>query len=118
MGYSAAAKVGLFDLVDFLVPVLYFGLNETQPGHEKNVFGYTDTTLAFARGLRRSNGETIPIYVNTKFTYGHSIYEPPFAGWVEADTTRRLVEAFRSPPNAGRVERVMYWCVAESCCGC
>ena len=107
---------GLFDEVDFLVPVLYYGLNESSPEHEKNVFGYTDTTLALARGLRRSNGETIPIYVNTKFTYGHSIYEPPFAGWVEADTTRRLVESFRSPPNAGRVERVMYWCVEDSCC--
>ena len=63
-GYHAAAAVGLFDEVDFLVPSLYFGKNESEPGHDAGVFGYGNTTMDAALSIRRSSGEMIPIYVN------------------------------------------------------
>jgi hypothetical protein len=68
-GYHTAAAMGLFDEVDFLVPSLYFGSNESSPKHESGVFGFSNQTLAATLTIRRSSGAPIPVYVNLKFTY-------------------------------------------------
>eukprot|EP01043_Picozoa_sp_COSAG02_P046198 COSAG02_NODE_4301_length_5532_cov_4.804120_1_plen_294_part_00 len=102
-GYHTAAAMGIFDEVDFLVPSLYFGKNETTPGHEAGVFGYSNTTLTAALSIRRSTGAAIPVFANLKFTYGN--------GWdfLEPDTAHRLVKWLREPWAVGRVQRIMFW---------
>ena len=102
-GYHTAAALGLFDDVDFLVPSLYFGKNESTPGHEAGVFGFSNATMTAALSIRRSTGDTIPVFVNLKFTYGN--------GWdfLELDTTHRLVSWLREPWAVGRVQRIMFW---------
>ena len=55
--YHAAAAAGVFDEADFLVPSLYFGKDDKQPGHEAGVFGYSNATMAAALSIRRSGGE-------------------------------------------------------------
>lgn len=102
-GYHTAATLGLFDHVDFLVPSLYFGKNESSPGHEVGVFGYGNATMEAALSIHRSTGELIPIFANLKFTYG--------SGWdfLEPDTTHRLVSWLREPWSVGRVQRIMFW---------
>ena len=43
---------------------------------------------------------------NTKFTYHYGPYVPPYAGWLEYDTTQRLVASWRANPL---VRHIMYW---------
>ena len=105
-GYVEAARRGLFDGVDFLLPVLYFGANESSPAHDQNVFAFSNTTLAAALRLTDSRGAPIPIVVNTKFTYGSRLPFSSSSGWVEPETTRRLVALWRATP---RVARVQWW---------
>ena len=45
-----------------VVPVLYFGENVSNADHERNVFGYTNTTMGFARKITRSDGSPIPLW--------------------------------------------------------
>ena len=104
-GYRAAAKLGLFDYVDMLVPVLYFGNNDTDPRHDEGVFNFTKTTMDAANSIVRSDGSPIPIYANTKFTYGHGNGVTP-GSWVEKDTTHKLIAILEAYP---RLARVMYW---------
>ena len=93
-GYRAAAAAGLFDGVDFLVPVLYFGVNTTagNPAGHEAMWNFTRTTLDLAVQLRRSSGEAIPVYANTKFTYRSD----SSGGWLEPQTTQRLVALIQS----------------------
>ena len=110
-GYVEAARRGLFDDVTFLLPVLYFGANASSPKHDANVYAFSNATLAAALRIKDSKGAAIPIFVNTKFTYGSV---KPFAassGWVEPETTRRLVDAWRATP---RVARIVYWYYPDS----
>ena len=101
-GYHTASALGLFDQVDFLVPSLYFGWNESSPRHD-SMWTYSNQTLAATLSIRRSSGAAIPVYVNLKFTYGN--------GWsfLEPDTTRRLISWLREPWGVGRVQRIMWW---------
>lgn len=102
-GYHTAAALGLFDQVDFLVPSLYFGKNETSPGHEAGVFGFSNATMTAALSIRRSTGAKIPVFANLKFTYGNRW------NFLEPDTTHRLISWLREPWAFGRVERIMFW---------
>ena len=110
-GYVEAARRGIFDDVTFLLPVLYFGANESSPKHDAKVYEFSNQTLAAALRIKDSKAAAIPIFVNTKFTYGSV---KPFAassGWVEPETTRRLVDAWRATP---RVARIVYWYYPDS----
>merc|ERR1712224_128833 len=104
-GYAEACKRGMLDQAGFLVAVAYFGANDTNPAHA-STFSVNQRLLQAASAMYRSDGSPIPIYVNTKFTYHHGPYVPPFAGWVERDTTQRLVASWRAHP---RVSRILYW---------
>lgn len=105
-GYVEAAARGIFDQVDYLLAVQYFGENVTRAAHRENVFGTVNRTMALARQLRRSSGEAIPIIANTKPTYGAGPLVPPNAGWLEPATVRELVGRWALEPL---VERVVFW---------
>lgn len=106
-GYIEACNVhGLLDDASYALAVNYFGENATSAHHESGVFGQANTTLALAVQLHRSDGSTVPIIANTKFTYRGGPLVSPFAGWVEPATTEAL---FRLWGQEQRVARVVYW---------
>ena len=111
-GYVEACNVrGLLDDASYALAVNYFGDNDTSARHENGVFGQARKTLALAVQLRRSDGKLIPIIANTKPTYHAGPLVPPFAGWVEPDTTGALFRLWAAEP---RVARVLYWYFPES----
>eukprot|EP01050_Picozoa_sp_SAG11_P026421 SAG11_NODE_6319_length_1338_cov_1.077482_1_plen_269_part_10 len=77
-GYLEAASRGIFDQVDFLVPVLYFGDNISSPRHS-STFSFSNATMDLAGQISRSDGSKIPIWVNTKPTYRFGPHLPPFS---------------------------------------
>ena len=101
-----AATRGIFDRISFLMPVLYFGVNASHPDHTKWTEAYSNTTIAAALTLRTSAGLPIPIFVNTKFTYAKGPMLPPYEGFVEPATTKRLVQLWRGVPL---VRRIIWW---------
>ena len=112
-GYLEAAKRGIFDQVDSLIPVLYFGNNISSPRHGR-VFSFNNATMDLASRIARSDGSTIPIWVNTKPTYGFGPHRPPFSGWLEKSTMDALVSSWRANAN---VERIIWWFYPDfECC--
>eukprot|EP01045_Picozoa_sp_COSAG04_P010307 COSAG04_NODE_627_length_11777_cov_62.455557_2_plen_763_part_00 len=112
-GYLEAAKRGIFDQVDSLIPVLYFGNNISSPDHGR-VFGFNNATMDLASRIPRSDGSTIPIWVNTKPTYRFGPHLPPFSGWLEKSTMDALVSSWRATAN---VERIIWWFYPDfECC--
>jgi hypothetical protein len=100
-GLLEAARRGLFSSADFLLPVLYFGANVTSPSHVKQVQGWTNQSLGLAHELAvaAQHRGSLPIFINTKFTY-HS------GEWLEASTVHRLIKLWRATST---VERIIFW---------
>ena len=106
-GYLTAAAGGIFDDIDYLLAVQYFGANVSEPTHEGHMFGtIVNKTIGLARRLKRSTGASIPIIANTKPTYNGGPLVAPYAGWLEPATIRALVERWSQEPL---IERVVWW---------
>ena len=106
-GYLTAAAAGIFDDVDYLLAVQYFGANVSEPAHEEHMFGtIVNKTIGLARRLKRSTGASIPIIANTKPTYHGGPLIAPYSGWLEPRTIRALVERWSQEPL---IERVVWW---------
>ena len=104
-GYVEAARRGIFDDVTFLLPVLYFGANESSPKHDANVYAFSNQTLAAALRIKDSKGAAIPIFVNTKFTYEASSRSPRRRGG--SSPRRRGGSSTRGARR--RASRIVYW---------
>jgi hypothetical protein len=108
-GYATAADApyGIFDEVHHLLAVQYFGNNITQSGHAEHMFGaIVNETIALARRLKWSTGESIPIIANTKPTYGNGPLVAPYSGWLEPATIRALVERWSQEPL---IDHIVWW---------
>jgi hypothetical protein len=104
-GLATAAAQGMLDKADFLLPVLYFGANESAANHQREVFGGTNATMTAASSIRKSDGKPMPIFASTKFFYGHSLHDG-WGGFVECDTNKRLVALLRRTPT---LARIVWW---------
>ena len=97
-GLVEAGARGMFDRVDYLLPVLYFSNNASSAHFNETVFGATSRALAGAEAVRRSDGQPLPVLFSTKNTYGHSLAKN-WAGFVECDTTSKLVALVAAHPS-------------------
>lgn len=87
-GYQAAIELGLYDELDYIVPVIYHRFGETDLNYEERLDQMTHQALGASAALTRSDGSGLPLFplLSLQVFNGNSNHagEAPLPGQVDA----------------------------------
>ena len=95
-GYLTAAAGGIFDDIDYLLAVQYFGANVSEPTHDEHMFGtIVNKTIGLARRLKRSTGASIRLSPSSPTRNQHTVVARLWLHTLVGSSLRRSERSWR-----------------------